>query len=533
LAGFRVERVLVVDDAVHLEARRLAATAACPTCGRRSSRIHSRYTRRIADEPVGGRRLVIRFRARRFRCPVATCPRRTFAEQAPALAARYARRSVPLQGLLEDIGLTVGGRPGARFARRRAIAASRTTLLRLVRALPEPATTPPAVLGIDDFALRRGHRYGTVLVDLEARSVVDLLPERTAEALVSWLSERARPRLICRDRGGEYASGARRGAPGATQIADRFHLACNSSEVLERVLVRHPAALRAAVAEDAGAAASGPATPVYAAQPVSARTDPRRARRLARYEAVVALREQGWSITAIGEQVGLSRPTVRKYLQAGAFPEWPARRTALSAGTPHAEHLRRRWMDGCHDATTLWQELRGRGFRGSLRTVQRAVAGWGARPRRRGRAAKLPRPPDTVAPPPARPPSARHAVWLLLPPVDQLTPTQQAMRRRLLAAAPAVEAALTLIDTFRRLIRERDGAALEPWLQAAEASPVPELRTFAAGLRRDHPAVAAALAHPWSSGQVEGQVTRIKLIKRQMFGRAKFDLLRKRVLLAS
>ncbi len=177
---------------------------------------------------------------RRFRCRNARCPRRTFAESAPQLTARYARHTLPLQGRLQDLGLTLGGRPGARFARRVGIRVSRTTLRRRVRSLPEPSMTAPRVLGVDDFALRRGHHYGTVLIDLERRRVVDVLPDRTAGTFATWLTEHGQPQFICRDRGGDYASGARQGAPGATQIADRFHLARNSSDILEHILARHP-----------------------------------------------------------------------------------------------------------------------------------------------------------------------------------------------------------------------------------------------------------------------------------------------------
>jgi transposase len=532
LTGLRVVRREALADELIIEAIADSPEAACPACQQPSRRRHGHYTRLVADQPIGAHRVTIHLRVRRFRCQNPACPRRTFGESMPALVEPHARHSRPLQRALQDIGLTLGGRPGARFAQRRAITVSRMTLLRRVRALPDPAFTSPTVLGVDDFALRRGRRYGSLLVDLERRRPVDVLPGRTAETLASWLREHGQPAIICRDRGGDYASGARQGAPDALQVADRFHLQKNSSEVLERILIRHPAALRAAVTEEPPAAA-----PTSAAQPVAAvaadpPADPRRARRLARYERVMALRREGWSITAIGAAVGLSRPTVRKYVTADGFPEWPRGRGKLRAGTAQVAYIQQRWAEGCRDGKLIWEELRARGFSGSVRMVQKFIAPWRVEPSRRGRAARKPGLTPAPAPPRPQPPSARQAVWLLVRPLNELEPEQQEMRGRLLAAAPEVEQALAVIVAFRRMVQDRDHPALDGWLRTAEASGARELRRFAASLQRDRAAVQAALTEAWSSGQVEGQVTKLKLIKRQMYGRGKLDLLRKRLLLA-
>ncbi len=538
LSGLRVLNVAVSDDELALDVASTRASAPCPSCHRRSRHVHSHYVRHLADQPIGGRRVTIHRRVRRFRCRAAACPRRTFAEQLPPLAAPYARRSVPCDATMQDIGLTLGGRPGERFARRRALPISRMTLLRLVRRLPLPDAGAPTALGLDDFALRRGHRYGTVLVDLEAHRVVDVLPERTAETVVAWMAAREPPHVVCRDRGGAYADAARQAAPEATQIADRFHLACNGSAALERVLARHPAALRMATEPDAVSARPCPVPPPDAtAAPARdgtgtrTETDPRRMHRRARYDEVLALHQAGWSITAIAERVGLCRPTVRKYVQADAYPGVAPRRTVLHAGSAHAAYLRRRWQEGCRDANALHKELRNRGFSGSIRMVQRAVAGWREEPGRRGRRAPMVRPGEQAMPPRPRPLSPRQATWLLLRPVVTLNDEERTMRTRLLTSAPAIRPALTTVEVFRQMLHERDRAALDPWLETAEASPIPTIRAFAVSIRRDYVAVAAALEYAWSSGQVEGQVTKIKLRKREMYGRGKLDLLRRRVLL--
>jgi len=229
----------------------------------------------------------------------------------------------------------------------------------------------------------------------------------------------------------------------------------------------------------------------------------------------------------------LCRETVRKYIQADAFPGIAPRRTLLRAGSPHAAYLQARWDAGCRDAKVLYKELRARGFTGSVRMVQRAVAGWREEPGRRGRRASVAREGEHAAPPRPRPLSPRQATWLLLRPRADLTGEERTIRARLLANTPAIRRSLTVVDAFRHLLRTRDREGLDPWLDAAEASAVPAIRAFVASIRRDYAAVAAALEYPWSSGQVEGQVTKIKLRKREMYGRGKFDLLRRRVLLTS
>jgi transposase len=539
LDGLRLVDLTLGPDEIVLGVARRQTCARCPSCGARSRRVHSRYVRTVADQPIGGRRVTIRLHVRRLRCTRRECPRRTFAEQAPALAARSARRTVPLEAVLRDVALSLGGRPGARFAGRRGTAVSRMTLLRLVRALPEPAVAAPAVLGVDDFALARGRQYGAVVVDLARHRVVDLLPERTAEAFAAWLAAHGQPEIICRDRGGDFATGGRRGAPGAVQVADRWHLLRNVGDALERVLGRHRVALRAVVVDADPAATPSTATgandaraepPPPAAPPAEPPPEPDRS---ARYAEAVALRAEGWSVSAIGRRIGASRPTVRGWLRAERFPARARRGGMLDDLSPHAAHLRQRWAAGCRDAAELWRELRARGFGGSSVTVRRYVMAWRAYPYQRRTAGPGPAA-GGHAPPPARarPPSPRQVRRWLLTSAAALEPAQRTYLERLVAACPPAAQARDLAVEFGRLLRTRDRPAFGPWLTAAATSGLPEFRELAGGMRRDLPAIEAALTHSWSSGQVEGQVTRIKLVKRQMFGRAGFDLLRRRVLLA-
>jgi transposase len=379
--------------------------------------------------------------------------------------------------------------------------------------------------------------HGTVLVDLQRHRVVDLLPERTAAVVVAWMVQRPPPQVVCRDRGGPYAEAAHQAAPAALQIADRFHLACNGSAVLERVLAQHPSALRAATRLLSPVSPSPEDQPVHMPEDEALngteRAQARRDRRRLRYEEVCALHRAGWSITAIAERIGVCRQTVRTYVHADAFPAIGPRRTVLRAGSRYATYLQARWEAGCHEATILHQELQQQGFTGSVRMVQRAVVAWRTGPRRRGRPASVDGAAANAPPAPApRALSARQATWLLLRPLATLTTDERTMREHLLTSTAAIAQACTAVEDFRQLVHTRDRAALDPWLAAAATSPVAAIRTFAAGMRRDYAAVAAALECAWSSGQVEGQVTKIKLRKRELYGRAKFDLLRRRVLLA-
>ena len=488
------------------------------------------------DEPVG-RAIVIHLRVRRFLCPNRGCPKHTFAEQAPHLAERHARRTVPLRATLQEIGLALGGRAGARLSTRLHRPASRMTLLRLVHALPLVEVPTPRVLGVDDWARQRGRTYGTILVDQERHRVIDLLPDRTAETLASWLRTHTGVEIICRDRAGAYADGVRQGAPTAIQVADRFHILVNLRDAIERLLTRKHAAVRAAAEElvsTPSEASTSPTSLATAAAPTlvtgqrltRAQREQRdhRAQRQARYEAVQALHAQGVSARQIARRLHLARGTVNRFLRAEGFPERQARRPQPTLLTPYTAYLQERWEAGCHNASALWRELRARGFTGGRSTFRYHLARW--------RAAD-PRPMLKSIAPTARPVSVRQATWLLLEDPSTLAPSERAYVEVLCQRCPEAERARSLAQAFGALVRARDQAALASWVDQSEHSGVPELRGFATGLRRDWAAVEAALCLPWSNGQTEGQITKLKLLKRGMYGRASLALLTRRLVLAA
>ena len=224
-------------------------------------------------------------------------------------------------------------------------------------------------MGVDDWARRKGRSYGTILVDLDLQRVIDLLPDRTAGTLAAWLRGHPEVMVVTRDRAGAYAEGIRLGAPQALHTAqrapaDRFHLVKNVTDALERYLTRQHAALRRATLTNASVAPSAD-TPEDTAPSSSREQHARRARRLARYEEVIALHAHAVSDQGIAAHVGVSERTVQRWLHQGQFPERRRRAERPGQLAPFAGYLRERWGAGCHNATRLWHELRDRGFRGS------------------------------------------------------------------------------------------------------------------------------------------------------------------------
>ncbi|WP_419995028.1 ISL3 family transposase [Streptomyces boninensis] len=511
----------MTDDAVALTARTVTREAACPGCGVVSGRVHGGYRRRLADLAAAGRKVVIDLAVRRFRCPVTECGRRTFVEQVDGLTERFARRTPPLRRALEKIALALAGRPAARLAGHLSISASANSLLRLVRRLPDKrAAAAPRVLGVDDFALKKGHVYGTIILNMETGERVDVLPDRTAETLTAWLREHPGAEFVCRDRANAYAEAARTACPDAVQVADRFHPWMNLCEAVEKCVVEH----RKCLAEPAGAmvpeASALPEIDAAASTPPAAKEGLRVIKRRERHAAVHALYDKGVQIQVIAETLGLDRKTVRRYAHAATSEEAALGTGSRTYGQIHAytPYLYRRWNEGCTDAARLHAEIAERGFRGSKRTVRRHL--------QEIRAGGKP------APDKPKELTVRKATWLLTSRPDKINESSTVKLKHLLARCPELEAVAECVRAFAEMMTERHGEQLGPWLTSAEATGLKPLRSLARGLRQDFDAVTAGLTLEWSSGRVEGNVNRVKRIKRDGYGRAGFDLLRRQVLLA-
>lgn len=519
-AGLVVDQVRLDPDRLAILTHPRAATASCPACEQSSARLHSRYTRTLADLPWQGRRVVISVLSRRWRCTTPECPRRIFTERLSGIALPRERRTQRLGDLHHHLGLVLGGEAGARLASRLGVPISPDTLLRLVRShAAADAIRTPRVLGIDDWAWRRGQRYGTILCDLEQGSVIDLLPDREAASLSDWLQRHPGVEVVARDRAGAYADGVRRGAPEAIQVADRWHLLCNGSETLLQVLDRHRGMLsqvaRAVVSEAAAAnPPPDPRPPTKAQQ----RRHLGQVERDARFRGVAALARDDQGIRAIVRETGLARNTVRRWLRAGAAPTWRKGKRARITD-PFVPYLVQRLGEGERNATRLWRELQASGFSGGVVSVRSCVAAL-----RGGGPARVRSAPGPVW----RRPSPRRTARLLLSDGER-SELDKRFLDTLVAAVPEIGRAVEEVHAFTMIVRERDQAGLGPWLERCRDGP---LSGWVEGLTRDRAAVEAALELPWSTGPVEGQISRLKMLKRTMYGRAKLDLLRARVLAA-
>lgn len=523
-AGLVVDRVFIDADRVAVTAHMRAAKAACPLCRRPSLRVHSRYSRHLGDLPWQGRVGELHLQVRRFRCATTNCPRRIFAERLPAVAAPRVRRTRRLAETQRAIALSAGGHPGARLATKLAMPVSGDTLLRLIRAEPVAPAPVARVIGIDDWAWRRGKRYGTIVVDLERNRPIDLLPDRQADTVAAWLKAHPGVEIVARDRAGAYADGIRQGAPDAIHVADRWHLLRNLGDALGEVLTGHQRDLRTAARRAVAPAMTekSEVPPVPKARPATRREQRRtatQAARFARYEEVAALNARGWSQTRIAQTLDLDRKTVRVWLRAGQPPSWdqPAKGSMLA---PFTAHLSRRWDEGCHNAARLWREIRALGFTG-----QRSVVRDWAQPRRQA----IPVAPTGTSAS-WRTPSRRRAAWLVVADDGEIDVTERAFVAALMAEAPKLARTIEAARAFRAMVRGKQGGDLDGWLAAADDT---ALAGFAEGIKRDLAAVHAGLTLPWSTGPVEGQISKLKTTKRTMNGRGGFDLLRHRVLEAA
>jgi transposase len=546
--------------------------ALCPLCGQPSERVHGHYVRTIADLPCCGRHVTLALTVRKFVCARPSCSQKIFTERLAELVQSYARVTNRLREALVALGLSTSAEVSERVAPSLGMCVSAPTLLRRLREVECPSPESVRILGVDDWAWKKGQTYGTILVDLEKHCPIEILPDRKEETLTAWLLTHPEIEVVSRDRGGEYAAAARKGAPQAQQIADKFHILKNLRDGLKELMARKqkvlpeveevssdgiPLRARGNQQErDISEAPNSGGSPkrwrsmskelrrssAREHHPSSARSRSQIARtnRFTRYEAVHALHQQAISEREIARRLHLSRRTVHKFLVSESFPERSKRPYQGSILDPYKSYLLDRWKAGCWNGTQLLEEVKKLGYTGSDALFRLFITSLRKHHQAAGTSDGLELSADGAKVsgplgPPSHPcikrrlPPAR-ASWLYVSQKNKLDEKQQKLVEQIRSAHDDLDRAYALTQEFVCMLAEHRDRDLDEWLARAKQSSIKELKSFANGIKRDYAAVRAAFTSQWSNGPVEAQVNCLKLQKRLMFGRANFDLLRLHVL---
>ncbi|MGH3148447.1 MAG: ISL3 family transposase [Rubrobacter sp.] len=544
--GFTIPEQLHVDalsfdgGSVTVHASTAKPVAECPLCARPSRRVHGCYTRTLADLPWSGTPVRMRVRVRKFFCDEPACERRIFAERLGEVARVHARGTDRRREALEWIAFALGGEAGARLARELGLLVSPDTLLNRIRGALCPDVEDVRVLGVDDFGFRKGNVPGTILVDLERHRIVDLFEGHSAEDIARWLRRRPGVEVVSRDRSPVCREGINAGAPEAMQVTDRWHLLHNLTQVLEEFLLQKRPALRAAVSEEeaaeSGEEAGGVRGPRDVDRPGSWRARKeeaarqRRERLVEQWKDIRRLYLAGADVRFIAKKLGIGPRTVYRYKDLEEPPPRQTYSTRASVLDPYVPYLLGRWNEGCRNGKRLLREIRERGHSNSERTfirftgqLRRAEAA-GKPPSSAPRAKK-----GSVA---GLSPTAKNAAALFMRREEKLSGEQEEYLSRLCASDGTLADARRLTQEFAKMARRLEGEKLDGWLADAESSEAQVMKKFATGLKKDLKAVRAGLTESWSTGPVEGFIHKVKLVKRQGYGRASFDLLRARAMAA-
>jgi transposase len=454
----------------------------------------------------------------------------------PTVVEPWARRTLRLAAAQRTIGLALGGAAGARLATALTMPSARDTLLSLVRRTVVRCSSAPTKVGIDDWAWRKGQTYATILIDLDTHRPLALLPDRSPACVAGWLRAHPGITVVSRDRWQGYAEGITQGAPTAIQVADRFHLLQNLGTTLLRVLQQHQRAIERHLKTAQGATAEGVAesTTMPASAPACrmVRRAREQAERTAIWRARVAeahqLHAQGWLQRAIAAHLGLHPRTIRRYLRQDPTTAQRIRRRRQRLLDPYQAYLVERWNAGCRTAVQLFREIQAQGYQGQLTTLRDYLAelrhAQGIPPYARA----LP-PGITPVISPRKAPTVRQLAGLMVKPSSSHDADARAVLAEVRQVHPDLDRVVTLAQDFATMVRERQAERLDAWLEHATASGIAALRNFAMG-RQDAAAVNAALRLRYSNGPTEGQINRLKLLKRQGYGRAQLDLLECRLL---
>lgn len=534
LPEVQIEGVDVAEE-ITLTLHTTSPMASCPSCGTQSSHIQSRYTRTLRDLPSGGRPIRLIMHVRRFFCKKSTCAQKIFAERLPTLCCPHAQRTKQLQAALCQLGLRVGGQAGSDVGSELGISGSRDTILRLVRQWHSSAPSEPRIIGLDDWARKRRLRYGTLICDLELGLPIDLLPDRSVETVSAWLLKHPSIDVVSRDGSSEYASAIRKGAPQARQVSDRWHLVKSLTECVSVQLAQSLMEIRRAEQTTARSGKQETRQASEERRPAQTRAVQhaqlaRQAERMARYEHIVALQKQGVKSAEIALQLGVTPRTIQRWIADENIPYSRPRRQRARLIDPYKTYLLKRWHQGCHKGAQLERELRTKGYKGSQHGIYRYLETLKTSTIAPSKYKSLSKRASSIQPNALLALSASQTTWLFFRKEEDLKAEEQETLQQLRQASPHLETAYQLVKAFLSMVRERTGEQLDAWLEAVQASHLEAFQTFVTGVQRDKDAVLAGLTLPWSNGPLEGYVNRLKLIKRSMYGRAEFDLLKRRVL---
>ena len=508
----RIENVQVECETAVISLHSSSQAGRCPQCQHLSTSVHSYYLRYPDDVPLCGLQVQLQLRSKRFRCLNENCRQQTFCERLDEWLPVYARRTKRLSETLYETGITAGGQAASSLLQQFHIESSRDTVLRTLRREPLVELETPRVLGVDDWAKRKGINYGTILVDLEQHRVIDLLPDRQAETLADWLREHPGVEIVTRDRSTVYASAVSEGAPEAEQVADRFHLLQNLTDATAQVMKQHTSDIKTALEEKQPDESEDPDEK----QALLVKITEADKRRMERVQEVHRLHELGQYKQEIAQQLNISRVTINRYLQLSPEDVILRRKPRRSLITPFVPYLQKRWQEGCRNKMQLYREIQEQGYTGTASNVRKYI---------RNRC----EPGDTDSQQ-QRIPTSRTLAFLVTQSLEKQTEATKALIEQLQEAHENIALCIRLAGEFAAMVRQRLPEKLTDWLQRTQESGLSAFVNLAKSLLTDETAVHAALASDWSNGQTEGFVNKLKLLKRQMYGRADLDLLKIRLL---
>ena len=539
LDGLTLRSMMQTDEGWVVQADG-SSSAVCPSCGVASHSRHSRYRRQLKDLPLQATAVTIQLRLGRWRCRNRECGRQIFTERVAGVLAPYARQTSRLGETRTLVGRALGGRPGQRLLSRLGMKVSRHTLIRQVKTAARCSAAPHAirVVGVDDWAWTKGKTFGTILVDLEHSQVADLLPTRSADALSQWLAQHPDVTVVSRDRQGVYAEGARRGAPEAVQVADRFHLMLNLTQAVERELAVQRRHLR--ISSSTPALPPSPTVEATKTRQMRVRSSVlaqamegcRQARqeKLELFQRIQQMKAAGLKVSQIARQLGINRRRIDKWVQLAELPERSRMQPRPGMAESFRDYLRQRWEAGCRHGRTLFAEIRELGYVGGFSSLAQLLSPWRQPPKEAMPVLPEARHADETTSPAARQISPQVAAALLSKLRADLTPQQEEIVDTLKQQCPSFAVMRELVSGFRTILRVGKVATLYGWMERARKTGIPALERFVRTLKQDLSAVEAAVTTPWSNGPVEGHINRLKMLKRQMYGRAGVELLRARLL---